>query len=267
MATITLPASIYRQHGADPARAVPAEGFGGWQRLEIAIDPRRTALVSMHAWDCGAASADPGWDSCIEYLPRARRILSEVYPPLLAAFRLAGIAVMHVAGVGRDYWSGLPGHTPAPAPPLECLPSDPTSQRLGRLRGELAFPGTANAAGFDRALANLDFAPQARPVGDETVAADEHELYAACAARGINHLIYVGFAIDACLYGARGGMMDMSRRGAVCSTIRQAVTAVETRETARAETAKEIGLWRVAVGYGVVFDLDDVLAALAHLRR
>ncbi len=57
----------------------------------------------------------------------------------------------------------------------------------------------------------------------------------------------------------------MSRHGIMCSTIREATTAVENRETAREELAKEIALWRVAIAFGYVFNLDDFVAALARI--
>ncbi len=59
-----------------------------------------------------------------------------------------------------------------------------------------------------------------------------------------------------------GGMLDMRRYGVICSTIRQAVTAVENRETARTEAGKELALWRVALAFGFVFELDDILRML-----
>jgi hypothetical protein len=41
------------------------------------------------------------------------------------------------------------------------------------------------------------------------------------------------------------------------------VTAVENRETARNEAAKELALWRVAVLFGFVFDAEDLVSALS----
>ena len=55
---------------------------------------------------------------------------------------------------------------------------------------------------------------------------------------------------------------DGSRQQA--DSISQAVTAVENRETAREEWCKEIALWRVALAFGFVFDVDDLIAAVTH---
>ena len=75
---------------------------------------------------------------------------------------------------------------------------------------------------------------------------------------------YAGFAIDGCLLISPGGMVDMNQRGVMCSAIRQAVVAIESKESAETQFAKELALWRVALLFGFVFDSDDVIAALAR---
>ncbi len=128
-----------------------------------------------------------------------------------------------------------------------------------------AYPGRDNLEDIDRGFAHLDFAPEAHPLANEPIAHDTHQLFALCKAHGINHLIYMGFAVDACLLTSPGGMMDMHRRGVLCSVIRDATTAVEMKETARHQLAKDLGLWRVSVQFGFVFDSGDLINALnAH---
>jgi nicotinamidase-related amidase len=261
-----LPAQIYRQFDADPRRAVPGEGYGGWHTVEVELAPAHTALVVMHAWDCGAPGDYPGWRRAVEYVPRAERILAEVFPPLLAAVRAAGLPVFHVVG-GRDYYSHLPGYRctatlTGSRPPLPRIEPDPIYLKLQRLRAEQGSPGAHNiddcAAGFSR----LDFAPQARPLQDEGIAENGDQLAALCRAQGINHLVYVGFALNWCLLMSPGGMVDMARHGCLCSTIAEATTAVENHETAREEREKAQALWRVSVEFGFVFNLAGFLAAL-----
>ena len=267
MNSIRLPAQLYRQFDADPARPVPAEGYGGWHTVEAELAPAHTALVVMHAWDCGQPHEFPGWRRAVEYTPRAERILQEVFPPLLAAVRRSPLPVFHVVGGDKDYYSHLPGHqravklagaSPAATPVLR----DPVYERLQKLRAAQGFAGAHNAADIAAGFARLDFAPAARPVGDEGIAANGDQLAALCRAHGVNHLIYVGFALNWCLLMSPGGMVDMVRHGCLCSTIREATTAVENRETAREEREKQQALWRVALEFGFVFALDDFLKAL-----
>ncbi|PTX94486.1 hypothetical protein [Opitutus sp. ER46] len=262
-----LPAQVYQQFDADPAREVPGEGFGGWRTVEVELEPARTALVVMHAWDCGRPDAFPGWRRVVEYMPRADQILAEVFPPLLAAVRSSPLSVFHVVGGGRDYYRHLPGYqravalTAAATAPLQVTP-DATHERLCALRRATVVPGPHNQADVAAGFAQIDFAPAARPVGDEGVAENGDQLAALCAAQGINHLIYVGFALNWCLLMSPGGMVDMARHGCLCSTIAEATTAVENHETAREEREKRQALWRVAVEFGFVFHLQPFLRAL-----
>ena len=270
MNPLRLRAHYYQQFDADTARDVPAEGCGGWKRAEVELSRKHTALVVMHAWETGTMEQWPGWRRAVEYHPRALKILAEVFPRLLTAVREVALPVFHVVG-GKDYYSHLPGYRRAvqlagAAPVVEPATKDASYLALEKFRGQNVFVGAHNQADVDAGFAQLDFAPQARPVGDEGIAENAHQLAALCRAHGVNHLIYVGFAINWCLLMAPGGMVDLRRYGVICSTIREAVTAVENAETARGEWEKKQALWRVAVEFGFVFELEDFLAALPGQR-
>jgi nicotinamidase-related amidase len=272
MNPLRLRAQLYQQFDADPSRTVPAETYGGWQSVDVELAPAHTALVVMHAWDCGAPHEYPGWRRGVEYHARAEAILASVFPPLLAAVRASPLPLFHVVGGGRDYSSHLPGHQRAvrlagEASPSARVANDPAYDQLQRLRAEQGFPGAHNAADIAAGVTRLDFATAARPIGDEGIAENGAQLAALCRDREINHLIYVGFAINWCLLMSPGGMVDMARHGCLCSTIREAVTAVENRETAHDEREKQQALWRVALEFGFVFALEDFLSALPNLDK
>jgi len=265
-----LLAHYYQQFDADYSREVPAEGFGGWKNAEVEIAPARTALVVMHAWEAGTMAQWLGWRRAVEYHPRALEILAKVFPPLLSVVRSSALPVFHVVG-GRDYYSHLPGYQRAvelagPTPVIEPVVKDPVYRALEDFRADHVFVGPRNRSDVEEGFARLDFAPEARPAGDEGIAENAHQLAALCRAHGVNHLIYVGFAINWCLLMSPGGMVDMRRYGVMCSTIGEAVTAVENAETARGELEKKQALWRVALEFGFVFGLEDFLAALAGRR-
>ena len=267
MSTYRLKASYYQQFDADFNREVPGEGYGGWGRTEVELARQHTALVVMHAWDTGSREAFPGWHRAVEYMPRANEIARDVFPPLLRAVRASELPVLHVVG-GGDYYGDYPGYqraaqlAGAQAAPLEQAVADPALERLRALRREKVFVGPHNEDDVRRGFAALDFMEAARPAGEEGVAENAEQLFALCKEREINHLIYAGFAINWCLLLSPGGMADMSKRGLMCSALRQAVTAVENRETARVELCKEIALWRVALAFGFVFDVADFIGAL-----
>lgn len=267
MSTYRLKAHYYQQFDADFSRDIPAEGYGGWQCEDVDIARDHTALVVMHAWDTGRREDFPGWHRAVEYMPRASEIGQEVFPPLLAAVRKSDLPIFHVVGGGR-YYDQYPGYRRAlalagdPLPTPEQIKADPVLKRLRALRSEKVFVGAHNQEDVRRGFAELDFMEEARPVEQEGVAQDAQQLFALCREHSINHLVYAGFAINWCLLLSPGGMADMSKQGLMCSALRQAVTAVENRETAREEWCKEIALWRVALAFGFVFDVDDLIASL-----
>jgi hypothetical protein len=264
MASLRLKADYYEQFDADYTRDVPGEGYGGWKTVELEISLEHTSLVIMHAWDCGTYEEFPGWWRKVEYIPRANRICRTVFPPLLAAVRASPMTVFHVVG-GGNYYKSLPGYRRAvalagpPAPALPQATSDPLLDRLRQFKTDLQ---KHNDEDTQRGFARVDFAAEARPRGSEGVAEDAPQLFALCRERGVNHLIYIGFAVNWCLLLSPGGMADMAKYGLMCSTVKQAVTAVENRETARRELGKQLALWRVALAFGYVFDADDLVRAL-----
>lgn len=268
---VRVPAHYYQQFDADYTLDVPAEGYGGWKTAEIEIDLARTAVVVMHAWHPRTRDEFPGWYRAVEYLPRSARICREVFPRLLGGVREVGMKVFHVVG-GGNYYQHLPGYRRTrelagdSPPPPERIEADPYLVRLQQFRAENVFVGAHNEADVRRAFQELRFATEAEPREDEEIAEDGHQLFALCKHYGIGHLIYAGFAINWCLLLSPGGMAEMSQRGVMCSAFRQAVTAVENRETARQEVCKQIALWRVALAFGFVFDVDEFLQSLPLSR-
>ena len=271
MTTVHVPAWLYRQFDADPSRDVPAEAYGGWTRVDAGLDLGHTALVVMHAWDAGTPEEFPGWYRHVEYIPRANQILKDVFPGMLATARSASLRVFHVVG-GGNYYKHLPGYvtTRRLARWQQFLASlgqgrvrgDASRKKLDEIRTANAGCGAHNQADIKRGFERLGFPPEARPLDTEAIAENTPQLLAVCKKHGINHLIYSGFAINWCLLLSPGGMADMSRHGVMCSAIRQATTAVENKETARGELGKENALWRVALAFGFVFDLDGLVSAL-----
>ena len=265
--TLDIPAAYYRHFDADFSLDVPEEGFGGWKTETLPVSLEHTAVVVMHAWDCGTREQYAGWYKAVPYIPRADAISRTVFPRLLGAVRGAGMALFHVVG-GGDCHKDLPGYKRAvklagPGPPApERVPGDPIRQRLDAFRSARVFPGTHNQDDIRRGFEQLDFLEKARPVGEEGVAENGRQLFALCKERGINHIVYAGFAINWCLLLSPGGMAEMQQYGLMCSALREATTAVENGETARGELCKEIALWRVSLAFGLVFGVDGFVEAL-----
>lgn len=267
MSTITLPTHYYQQFDADFTLDVPAEGYGGWKKENLPLSTDHTAVVVMHAWNCGSREDYPGWHRYVEYIDRSYRISREVFPGLLKAVRGSDMKLFHVVG-GGDYYKNYPGYKAAvelagPEPePVEQVQSDTVLKKLWNFKSKYSGPGEHNSADIGRGLKKLDFSNEAKPLDNEEIAENDHQLFSLCRKYGINHLIYAGFAINWCLLLSPGGMADMQKHGIMCSAFRQAVTAVENRDTARNELCKELALWRVALAFGFVYDVDDFVKVI-----
>ncbi len=267
MNTLTVPAQTYQQFDADFSLDVPAEGYGGWENIELNISLEHTAIVFMHAWHCGTREEFPGWHRAVEYMPRADAICRDVFPLLAETVRASPLPLLHVvraAHPGIEEYSGYrrAAELAGKEPQVERVTSDPILQKLHQFRAQNVFPGAHNQADIARGFEALDFPPYAKPQGDEGIAETSRQLFALCKDGGINHLIYAGFAIDGCLLSSPGGMHEMTAHGIMCSTFSDAVTAIEHHESAREEWAKKIALWRVALMYGFVFQTESFCAAL-----
>jgi nicotinamidase-related amidase len=273
MATLKVPCWFYRQYDADPGRDVPAEGYGGWVKKPLLFDTGRAALVCMHVWDCGGQSEYPGWRRAVEYIPRSEKIAEKYIGPLLNATRYFGMPVFHVAD-GSDYKKKYKGYEKAERiyekhadeiPVLSVdrkIPQGEVHRALTLFRETHSFPGKHNIPDIKRGQKAKDFLKPATPLDDEPVVADGSRLHALCLEYGIDHLIYTGFAINWCLQYSPANMNEMAERGALCSVIREAVTAVENRESARGGNNKNYALWLTALKNGFVYDFDDFMSIL-----
>lgn len=267
---VPVEVEYYQQFDADLSLDVPGEGYGGWKRGTIELPLSHTAIVVMHAWDCGKPNEYPGWKRAIEYHGRADKIVAEVFPPLLAAVRSAHLHLYHVVG-GGNYFEKLPGYRAVealagPTPKMPTVQSDPATEKLREFRHQHIAFGLHNQPDIDAGYKRMDFPEPARPKEGEPIAQDAHQLLALCKRDQISHLIYLGFAINWCLLMSPGGMIDMRRHGLMCSAFREATTAVENKETARKELNKESALWRVSLGFGFVFNVDSFIAAISKAQ-
>lgn len=267
MSIIKIPTNYYEQFDADYSLDVPGEGYGGWKIADLEINLDHTAVVVMHAWDWGTKEEYPGWHRAVELAPRAKEICDDVMPGLLKTIRDSNLKLFHVVNDGT-YYKNLPGYKKTleisgSTPKLyETVSSDPVRDNLCKFKREYSLHGSHNATDIARGFANTNFYKTTMPLGEEYIAKNSHQLFHVCKKENVNHLIYTGFAINACLTFSPGGMFEMMHHGLMCSTIRQAVSAVENKESAREQWGKKMALWWVALMFGYVYDLDDFVNAI-----
>lgn len=238
--TFTCPVFSYQQFP-------PTQGTG-WRRDELTFSREHTAFVVMHATEPPGSQQFPGWHRAVPYLKTSRRILDEVFPPLLAAVRQAGLPVFHI-----------PGMEP---PSFPSVPADPTWTQLQRFRAQHVFPGSENEEDVATGRKARRIADTARPIHNEKIAETSSDLHSLASAHGVNHLIYIGFALNWCLLMSPGGMVDLKRHGYLCSTVREAIATVEPANNPDGDRELQSALWRVAVEFGFVFPQGELIDAL-----
>ena len=277
MDDLLIPAWYYQQFDMDFSLEYPSDGFGGWKKESLPFSVEHSALIVMHAWDTGSREMYPGWHRVVEYLPRSEKIASDVFPPIFKAVRRRGMSVVHVGAAGCSYVENHEGYKAAcqitekvlgkevkgnTVHPLPKPEADPASTAISEFKSINSYTGTHNIDDVLRGFANTDFQEGTAPANNELVVDSSEQLLAVCIDRNINHLVYIGFALDGCLLTSPGGMVDMNRYGFLCSTIRQATTAIEFKGTSKDETAKKIALWRVGLMFGLVYEDTDFIKGM-----
>lgn len=229
----------------------PRDGKG-WFRSTLKFSDAHTGVVVMHAWAPPGPDQLPGWQRAVPYLAETGPILRTTFPPLLQALRGRGLPVFHVTGA-----------VPESSEPTLQVASDSTWRDLTAFRADRVFPGKANQPDIALGRQARQIAPEAQPLPGEHVAETSAALHQCCQTHGLNHLIYVGFALNWCLLMSPGGMVDMKRYGYLCSTVAEATVAVENEATASDRREYHQALWRVAVEFGFVFHQRDLITALS----
>lgn len=95
MNTIQLKAKIYRGYDADFTLEVPADGYLGWDTRTVEINPEKTAVVVMHAWNVGTPEEYPGVFRANEYVLRSYEVCKKVFPELLETVRNSPLRLYH----------------------------------------------------------------------------------------------------------------------------------------------------------------------------
>ena len=259
---IMIPAYYYAHQGADVSLPCPAMTFGGWQQTQVPIDPARTAVIVMHAWEL--PKEVPALYRHVEYVKRANQIMEEKFPDFLAMIRRSGVRLIHVAAGFEKELQTFPGYQrvcqkyqPERYETINATPEhEALRHRHWRLTGADAQEYHEQ---LEAAYENYRFA--IKPTDEEDVVCASNQLFGLCREYGIEHLIYTGFAVNACLTMSPCGFLDMTRRGVMCSIVGDLTTAVENKETCQTQSNRAYGLWQFAVQSGFVF-LSKDLAAL-----
>lgn len=272
---LEVPTMYYQHYGADPSLGDDAAlTYGGWKKSNLPLNAEKTAIVVMHAAYVGEAEEAPEQFQYCEYVPRSYRLAKENFSTVLDAARNAGIKVYHVT-FGKGYYEDMPGYIETQAlgaeekyAPRDTVSADEVLNELYNFKSDNVTPGPNAWEGIAKVREEyLDFLPEAMPVGNEAICTTSNELAAVAKRDGINNLIYMGFAVDACLLSDEGGMLAMQQRGFMCSAIKDCVTAVENRESTPSKHHTDTALWRVCINFGFVYEGKDLASAFGLIKK
>ena len=239
----------------------------------VELDADKTALIGMHCWNIGCPDG-PALDNayCVGMgFPRtceaAYRIMQDRILPAVDAARKARIPVAHVENsfIGDKH---------------RCLMEVPPTRTHAEIEGEIpppAVPGhrkriTDRAHGVnyatDSPYARMDRVSFLMPKEGEPFAVDALQLHRMLHKRGIENLVYTGFATDMCVLFAPGGIQDMAARFSYrIFLIREATLGVEYPERFETRFSTEYGIRRVESHFGHSIAWSDWMDQCELLSR
>ena len=247
-------------------RPIPLDA-AGYETEPLALDPHKTALVAMHCWNIGCADGPPidgnyfvGMGS-LESFREAERIMQECIRPAMDAARQAGVLVCHVESelIARRHPEALED-ADAPATPDEGPPvvAGWRKRMEDRFHGK-DYPTQSPLVGMDRA--QIVF-----PLPGEPFVHQTGQLDRALRRRGIENLIYAGFATDMCVLRAPGGIEPMAPREYRIFLMRDATIGVECPDTFAERIATRWAIRYFETHYGDTITFDDFINACGKCR-
>lgn len=274
--TISIPWHIYRHYPADFSRwREAAVGFKGWSSETRQLDLSKTCLAVMHLPDTGLTPATEFSPNCpnpnelgtVEWIPRTMDVVSFRLPPLLAAARAAGLQVAHVGVYGGIYmqgpiWERCVKEAGVPPPPDQDVITRDAERSARHMRDVFDLPRPETPGALPQPATELALPKELWPQGNDLIAQYPWQFHRLLKARGIDHVVYCGWALNWCLWFAQCGMADMDRKGYMCSAVRGGCVAIENAESAVGEANLEYAYWKTSTMFGYVFDLHDLTGAL-----
>ncbi len=271
--TITLPWYIYRHFPADFSRwHEAAVGFEGWDSEARPLDLSRTCIALMHFPDRGLTpdsefgpdALNPDYLGTVEWIPRTMDVVTFRMPRLLEAARAAGLQVAHIGTTCRSekeraVWDRCIAEA-GEAPPADA----------DVISGGAGWQAQHSRDVFDLPRQNPPNVPQHQlglpdymlAQGNDIICEHPWQLHRLLKARGIDHIVYTGWALNWCLWFSPCGMSDMNRKGYLCSAVRGGCVAIENKESAVGELNLEYALWKTSTMFGYVFELNELTHAL-----
>jgi nicotinamidase-related amidase len=242
-------------------RPIPLDS-AGYETEALALDPGKTALVAMHCWNIGCEGGPPidknyfvGMGS-LESFREAEHIMRECIRPTMDAARQAGVLVCHVESelIARR-------HPEAQLDVEACVTPDEGPPVVAGWRKKMEDRFHGKDYPMQSPLATMDRAKIVFPLPGEPFVHQTGQLDRALRRRGIENLIYTGFATDMCVLRAPGGIEPMASREYRLFLMRDATIGVECPDTFAERIATRWAARYFETHFGDTVLCDDFVAA------
>lgn len=207
----------------------------GFETETVELDPKRTAIIGMHCWNIGCPdgpAVDPRFAVGMVFgfnAEASARIMKERIAPAFEVARQAGVTVCHVEPeiIARRHPQACEDEDPpvAPSPAAYAPPQVVPGHQVAMARR--AHGPYLEGSPYTR----MDRAAVVAPQPGDLYCHQTNQLDRALRRRGIENLIYAGFATDMCVLRAPGGVEPMNRFGYRLFILRDATLGIEYPDT------------------------------------
>ncbi|MFQ6096857.1 MAG: cysteine hydrolase family protein [Armatimonadota bacterium] len=243
-------------------RTIPVTA-AGYETHLVELDPARTAFVAMHCWDIGCEGGpevDPNYCvgmGFVQTFREAERIMRDCIRPAMDRARRAGILVCHVEAeqIAKKHPEAREDADPpaqAPSPPPPVVPG---------WREHIVARSHGKDYATRSPYARMDRAAVVAPLPGEPYVYQTAQFDRALRRRGIENLIYTGFATDMCILRAPGGIEPMAPFGYRLFLVRDATLGVEQPDTLRERIATRWAIRYFETHYGDTITTEEFVRA------
>jgi len=232
----------------------------GYVQEDLELEPSSTALVAMHCWNIGCQGGpeiDPdywvGMGFPVAHREAERIMVLQIRPAMDAA-RDAGVLVCHVESetirINRS---------------TDRDQKEETKREPGSWRERIAWRSHGRNYPSRSPLTRMDRAELLEPLDGEPLVFTTEELHGVLQERGIENLVYSGFATDMCVLRAPGGVEPMAARSYRMFLLRDATVGVECPDTFDERLATRWAIRYFETHFGDTFTTADFIAACRSL--
>lgn len=237
----------------------------GFETESISLDPHKTAIVGMHCWNIGCPdgpAVDPNFAVGMVFDFNARvceQIMVERMAPAFDAARRAGLTVCHVEdeSIAKKHPEACEDEDPPESIPADAYAPPPVVPgHVEAMRDRAHGPYLEGSP-----YTEMDRAAVVAPQPGDVYCHQTNQLDRALRRRGIENLIYTGFAADMCLLRAPGGIEPMLKFGYRMFVMRDGTHGIEYPDTFEQRTVTEWALRYFESHFGDSVMFDDFVAA------